>query len=70
MLDEMNYDIEKLELKENDVIIVKLQRGNMPFDKMAKFMDSVKNNLESHFPNNKIIVTTDEVDISTKEEEE
>lgn len=62
----MNYEIETLEVKPNDVIVAKFNIEKIPADEVANFMSLLKAN----FPNNKIIgIPNDKVIIKTADVE-
>lgn len=61
----MNCEIETLEVKPNDVIVVKFSIEKLSVDEINKLFQ----NIVALFPNNKVVGIANDAEITTKEAE-
>ncbi len=56
--------IKRLELTENDVLIVSMKIGNLPMHRATKLLLDCKDQLKEVFPNNAILIMPNSTSIS------
>jgi hypothetical protein len=52
-------EIKKIVLHENDVLLVKVNRNNLPSQKYQEFTETVKSAISAVFPNNNVLIHDD-----------
>lgn len=56
--------IQRVEIKDGDLLVVRIARGSMPPTKFGQFAQEISNKIKDIFPNNKIWVMDKDTEIS------
>lgn len=59
------FEIEKL--KPDSVLLLTVMRGNMPHHRFVEYIDSIRHKFSKAFPDNKIVVVADNVEVDVVE---
>lgn len=62
-------DINRIALGENEILWVTVQRGNLPSNVWNRYAKDLKETLQLYFLSNRIIVTSDNINMQSIKEE-
>jgi len=62
-------DWKSIKLEEDDILVIRITKDKLPTNKFLEFAEKIKKELKERFPNNKILVTSDELEVTTQKEE-
>ncbi len=57
-------EIKKINLCNNDVLLIKVEKNDLPRQKLEEYYESLRQAMKINFPNNKIIVYPSEISFS------